>query len=389
MQSEFESAYTQAYNTQDKENVSIYSIYERMTKDHTLVLPKLQRDPGTWDESKQIAYIESIIKNMTPTPIIQNTVNESRFHQYDEMKTFDGSDLVVRYSYNRVIDGGHRLTAILDYFTNKFKVHDVYYKELSDKNKTVFQERKMTFHTFRDLNLDEEAHLFDQINQNKPLSTGERFNAKVNNGFVSLAKYTLYAYPSAFGKDGNGTGAFHFTASDLRNNVQILVAGMCVANALYAQKMQNDTNPCNIGLITVSEVPTSDGKLNTFMKDCAYIQDTLENRECVHEHMQFIMDVISDINIKIKYNRSIQNALCIASNYHRAYKQKLDFEKYILSVKTYITDASTKCKTKKDGCECCKCMWTHPNIKTVQNGSCTSVELNRWECVYMKKYLPK
>lgn len=121
---------------------------------------KYQRDQNVgWDLEKKSQYLKTVMAGQAATPFVANVVR----------------------SQARLMDGGHRLQALVAFFKDEIpmqiKGSEVWCGQLTEEDKQHFYSRKLQVMEFKNLPFKDEVDFFIQINSGLPLSPGERLHA--------------------------------------------------------------------------------------------------------------------------------------------------------------------------------------------------------------------
>lgn len=127
--------------------------------------PEYQRG-DVWTEEQKVKLIDSIYRDINIGSIV-----------LVEKKWFNNNHEVTSEMYE-ILDGKQRLTAIIDYFSSKFKYRGKYFYELSDCNRSEFGNQQILVGTLR-LNKKD-----DEYNRKKVI---EQF-IRLNEGGTSMDK---------------------------------------------------------------------------------------------------------------------------------------------------------------------------------------------------------
>jgi hypothetical protein len=111
--------------------------------------PDYQRD-YVWSNEDKINLIESIFDNIE----IGRIVVHEEFNTKKPVDTW----------CFEIIDGKQRLSAILDYYKNKFAVRDKYFKDLSNLDKQNFKMILIPVTEVKNLNKKQQIELFIKVN---------------------------------------------------------------------------------------------------------------------------------------------------------------------------------------------------------------------------------
>ena len=119
-----------------------------------------QRDQSKgWSDEQKSQYLSSVFGGRASTPFVVNTLRARA----------------------RLMDGGHRLHAIIAFLQNKTPMMvegtKVYYKQLSQDDQDHFQTRNLQVMQFFDLPLKDEITYYNQLNSGLVFSFGERLHA--------------------------------------------------------------------------------------------------------------------------------------------------------------------------------------------------------------------
>lgn len=132
-------------------NLRFYSEdYTVNTPDSELVkamTPKFQRDNDKWSLDRKIKFVENIMAGY-PTDIILFTVN---------------NDIL---SDCGIIDGQQRLTALSDWFYDKFPIYgDIFYSKLSHLRRAPFVDSRVSFVIHNFDSLKDAVNFYIDINE--------------------------------------------------------------------------------------------------------------------------------------------------------------------------------------------------------------------------------
>jgi len=75
------------------------------------------------------------------------------------------------------IDGGHRKRFIRDYFNNLFSVNDKYFRDLSESEKKMFLDTKLTFVIYTNLSVYDIGYIFRTLNETTDVNHQEMLNS--------------------------------------------------------------------------------------------------------------------------------------------------------------------------------------------------------------------
>jgi len=134
-------------------------------------LHHIQRNDSTWPEDHYRELVESIFNNILTSPFIGSAASEL--------------DVTI-------LDGGHRTEAMRRFVEGRYKITcpttgtDVYYHELSDEDKAIFNEKPLMMLIYPNLTPIQEETLFFRVNNSLPLSPGE-----IINGYMSVPMCVL------------------------------------------------------------------------------------------------------------------------------------------------------------------------------------------------------
>lgn len=158
-----------------------------------------QRPNNAWSNEDKQCLIDTILKE-EPLPIF--------FMNYK-------SDEKVFY----IVDGQQRLTCIENFYDNKIKLNEKFSgkslagktfngsNSLDDDNKDKFLGYKLTFHVMEDYDDEKVRLIFSRLQRGKPLSLGERLNAKpgtIVDCMRELAKHPFMSKSIGVGKERYG-----------------------------------------------------------------------------------------------------------------------------------------------------------------------------------------
>ncbi len=141
------------YSEALSEDVADFDLIKTMT-------PDFQRDNDKWDLSRKVKFVENILAGY-PTDITLFTVK---------------NDLLDDCG---ILDGLQRLTALQDWFENKFSIYgDIYYSQLSHFRRTPFSSCRVSFviHNFK--TLPEAVQFYIDINEGISHSEEDILKAK-------------------------------------------------------------------------------------------------------------------------------------------------------------------------------------------------------------------
>lgn len=139
-----------------------------------VICTDVQRDPTTWSNEYKASYIESLKNNSAPIPMIINEI-ETGIHR-------------------EVLDGGHRMDAIKSFLgmngpEKMFAVHGKKFSDYDVKEQKEFEMINFPIQKYRGLSDEQRVYLFNQINKQLDMSSGEILNSKSNTSVLcSLAK---------------------------------------------------------------------------------------------------------------------------------------------------------------------------------------------------------
>lgn len=159
------------------ENISISLVKQHWEGDDNkmyVIFTDVQRDPTTWSDEYKASYIESLKNNSAPIPMI---INE-----------------IVKGIQCEVLDGGHRMDAIKSFLglngpENMFVVDGKKFSDYDFKEQKEFESITFAIQKYKELSDKQRVYLFNQINKQLDMSSGEILNSKSNtNVLCSLAK---------------------------------------------------------------------------------------------------------------------------------------------------------------------------------------------------------
>jgi len=134
----------------------------------------VQRDPTTWSDEYKASYIESLENNSAPIPMIINEIE-------------DGIQC-------EILDGGHRMDAIKSFLglngpENMFAVDGKKFSDYDFKEQKKFESITFPTQKYKKLSDEQRVYLFNQINKQLDMSSGEIINSKSNTSVLcKLAK---------------------------------------------------------------------------------------------------------------------------------------------------------------------------------------------------------
>ena len=91
----------------------------------------------SWDDDLYTEFLKSIFHNIPTGQIILNYLEEQNCYE--------------------IIDGQHRINVIRDFIFNKIKYNNIYYDELDEKNKNIFDSTELFVVIYK--NLDDYYYL--------------------------------------------------------------------------------------------------------------------------------------------------------------------------------------------------------------------------------------
>jgi hypothetical protein len=108
-----------------------------------------------WPDAQQRDYILAVIRGEASHPFTIRTIKGT----------------------TRVIDGGHRLMALIGFIEDKIAVniggHDVYYRDLTADQKFYFDSISMPFIVYDNITGKAEIDIYIQLNSGLPFSVGK------------------------------------------------------------------------------------------------------------------------------------------------------------------------------------------------------------------------
>ena len=140
-------------------------------------IPEHQRFPA-WSTKKKQSLVESVLHNWPIHAIILSKHVEQNFSYDDEEPTF--------IEYFNVEDGQTRLSALQDFFLDKFTTTDtngLLYSQLSAQEQTYFTSYQISTEVFtmtgnRAAAIDCMANIFDRLNSGTPLGNNVKYYAR-------------------------------------------------------------------------------------------------------------------------------------------------------------------------------------------------------------------
>ena len=148
--------------TKEMEVADVVQWHKTDTARHTKLVfdDYYQRDQSKgWSDEQKSQYLSSVFGGRASTPFVVNTLRARA----------------------RLMDGGHRLHAIIAFLQNKTPMMvegtKVYYKQLSQDDQDHFQTRNLQVMQFFDLPLKDEITYYNQLNSGLVFSFGERLHA--------------------------------------------------------------------------------------------------------------------------------------------------------------------------------------------------------------------
>ena len=139
-----------------------------------VICTDVQRDPTTWSNEYKASYIESLKNNSAPIPMIINEI-ETGIHR-------------------EVLDGGHRMDAIKSFLglngpEKMFPVHGRKFSDYDVREQKEFEMITFPIQKYKGLSDEQRVYLFNQINKQLDMSSGEILNSKSNTSVLCrLAK---------------------------------------------------------------------------------------------------------------------------------------------------------------------------------------------------------
>jgi len=142
-----------------------------------------QRPPGAWSKEDKQCLIDSILRN-EPIPLFFLNVKDGVYF---------------------IVDGQQRLDAIKDFYDNKIKLNKKFSgeenqgktfngdKPLSDEQREMFLNYKLQFKLMEDYDDERIRMVFSRLQRGKPLTLGERLNAKP--GEIVLRMREIASHP--------------------------------------------------------------------------------------------------------------------------------------------------------------------------------------------------
>eukprot|EP00953_Heterococcus_sp_UTEX-ZZ885_P007687 4635-Heterococcus_DN1.PRE.2 len=131
-----------------------------------------QRNPREgWPDAQQRDYILAVLRGEAAHPFTIRTITGT----------------------TRVIDGGHRLLALMAFMDDSLVVnvggHDVYYRDLTVDQKAYFDSLSMPFIVYDNITAKAEIDIYIQLNSGLPFSVGEKLAAMRRvNGVATLGE---------------------------------------------------------------------------------------------------------------------------------------------------------------------------------------------------------
>ena len=140
-------------------------------------IPEHQRFPA-WSTKKKQSLVESVLHNWPIHAIILSKHVEQNFSYDDQEPTF--------IEYFNVEDGQTRLSALQDFFLDKFPTTDtngLLYSQLSTQEQTYFTSYQISTEVFtmtgnRAAAIDCMANIFDRLNSGTPLGNNVKYYAR-------------------------------------------------------------------------------------------------------------------------------------------------------------------------------------------------------------------
>jgi hypothetical protein len=134
----------------------------------------VQRDPTTWSDEYKSLYIQSLKNNSAPIPMIINEIEEG--------------------IQCEILDGGHRMDAIKSFLglngpENMFAVDGKKFSDYNFKEQKKFESITFPTQEYEKLSDEQRVYLFNMINKQLDMSSGEIINSKSNTSMLcKLAK---------------------------------------------------------------------------------------------------------------------------------------------------------------------------------------------------------
>jgi hypothetical protein len=219
-------------------NVTTRSVRD-IDNDDTICIPEHQR-PYVWDGRRAALFIETILSGLpTHALFLYQEVNDGKLKKWLE----DGQQrwLTVR-GYMHPEDEKNK-----DIVKSWAKWDDyTKFEDLSAENKEKIKSYMFTIYTIEKIDFVERMMLFQRLQDGKPLTNGQRFNACSNMSIVRLAKRILndarcriiWALPSNLTDKGGDTKGFTYLT-----NAMAIASGIAVKNVSYIVTSYNLLGP--------------------------------------------------------------------------------------------------------------------------------------------------
>jgi len=135
--------------------------------------PLAQRLPVTEGPEKREGIIDLMLKGIDigQITLVKNT--EGSLYVYDSL------------------DGGHRKRYIWGFYNNKFKVNGKYYNQLSDLEKTQFQNYTLSFVIYEPLNVFTRGYIFRALNTTTDVNWMEMLNSFGDIAIANLIRFSV------------------------------------------------------------------------------------------------------------------------------------------------------------------------------------------------------
>lgn len=146
-----------------KFTVKEWSLIELYMKRNQIKFPVYQRQE-VWSEGKNKLLIDSIFRGIDiPKLYLQYSSDNEGNEEWD------------------CIDGHQRIKAIVGYFDGDFEYEGDTFDALSDTQKRVFEDYKLTITEVTEISDEEVRLLFQRLQLGVPLNSGEKLNAIMSN----------------------------------------------------------------------------------------------------------------------------------------------------------------------------------------------------------------
>ena len=186
---------------------------ESRGEDSMVFIPEHQRD-YVWPVHKQVKLIQTAFKGY-PIPSIMVSEDERN-----------------RYSVN---DGQQRLETFWRYYTNQVAMEGKKFENLTDEEKKVFLDYMIPIVDTTGATKDQEAEIYDLLNQGVALSHGEKFWNRRSKPLVKLTEEMLLTRGQ--GLHAHATEVFgDYLASDDKRHKRMENAIAYVAGAAYGSE---------------------------------------------------------------------------------------------------------------------------------------------------------